>query len=589
MKACWTNRGDKKVEALKVALAMVFVGGVVMMAVSFALAQEEKTYTITLQKTAGIAQQVREVGNKKVLAEPHKVKEGEHIWQILREKGLLKGGNLPLLLSTLKELNSSLRDLDLIHPGQEILIPLKIVPIKGIAPLTRRPAHVKATIVELGGMKLENYTIQPGDSVIKVIMGKYNLPPARLYTEYLQLVRKLNPDIKDLNRVYPGQKIRLPIYSPEIVRKPIKKEEKPRQVALLKGNESPSPHVKDLKDIFLAIGEEWKDTGEHFIPLRSGGQIDLKASSFPLISFISGRRIILDAYHKLPDKVSRLIEQTWPSYRVVHLEKGDDLRKVLNEIFADAGYIRVLGQEQPLEMDGPVPISVTGDWVLVRANKPLEKGFRVVVLTLGHNGTSEGLTKPVISFLETVGIKIVTYPFAQSSPVASPPRVQEIPAGHDPRELVVTILRLRGFRFRENVEIPVMGNEKSDFNLVIKADLFLKVKGHEGIIDLSGLEKDVLSFLREHEFNVLQLAGKKDPEDVLASTLAFLGVPFERGVHTLVAPNGTYLPRVKVKVPGIVFADKERKAVFATPISLSAELKQFLAVQGFHVLRLRKW
>ncbi len=589
MKANWKEKRHRGAEALIVALAMVFVAVVITLGTSLALAQEEKTYTITLQKTAGIAEQVRTVGNKKVLAEPHKVKEGEHIWQILRKKGLLKRGNLPVLLSTLKELNSSLTDLDLIHPGQEILIPLKIVPIKGTAPLTHKPVQVKASIVELGGMKLENYTIQPGDSIIKVVMGKYNIPPARLYTEYLGLVRKLNPSIKDLNKVYPGQKIRLPIYSPEIVRKPIKKEERPKKIALLKGNESPSPHVKDLKNIFLAIGEEWKDTGEHFIPLRSGGQIDLKASSFPLITFITGRRIILDTYHKLPDEVSRLIEQTWLNYRVVHLENGDDLRKILNEIFSQAGYVQVLTQDQPLEMEGPVPISLTGDWVLVRSSKPLEKGFRIVVLTLRHNEASGTLSKPVMRFLETVGVKIVTYPPPQSNPVASSPRVEEIPSGHDPRELVVSILRLRGFKFRENVEIPVIGNEKSDFNLVIKADLFLKVKGHEGIIDLSGLEKDVLSFLHEHEFMVLQLAGEKDPEDVLAATLSFLGVPFERGLHTLVASNGRYQPRVKIKVPGIVFADKQRNAVFATSISLNRDLKQFLAVQGFHILPLVKW
>ena len=151
--------------------------------------------------------------------------------------------------------------------------------------------------------------------MIKVVLGKYNIPPARLYKEYLQLVRKLNPSIKNLNKIYPGQRIRLPIYSPQVVRKQIKRKA-PERVSLLKGNKLPSPYLKDLKYLFLAIGEEWKDTGEHFIPLRSGGQIDLKASSFPLITFLTGKHVILDAQDKLPEKVAKLIEQTWPIIRL---------------------------------------------------------------------------------------------------------------------------------------------------------------------------------------------------------------------------------------------------------------------------------
>jgi len=553
-------------------------------------AEEERTYTIELQKTAGIAQQIHRVGDKKVLAEPHKVREGEHIWQILREKGLLGKGNLSILLSTLKELNSSLSNLDLIHPGEEILIPLKIVPIKGSITSEPKPAQVKATVVELKGMKLENYTVQPGDSIIKVVMAKYKIPPARLYTEYLQLVRKLNPNIKDFNRIYPGQKIRLPIYSPQVVRKAIKKQPPKRMAMLRKGNEAPNAHLKDLKSLILSIGEEWKDTGEHFIPLRSGGQIDLKASSFPLITFLSGQRVVLDAYNKLPEKVSRLIEQTWPNYNVVHLHKDDSLRKILGEIFQLAGYPRILGQGEALDVGGPIPVSVSGSWILVRSEKPLKNGFRIVVVVLRSNNGAEQIADPLKNFLENIiGVKVVIYPPELNTQGVAPPEVNEILPGNDTRELVKTVFRLTRHRYRENVEIPVMGDEKSDFNLVIKADLFLKVKGHDGIIDLSGFENDILSFLREHEFEVLQLAGRNDPEELIADTLAFLGVPFDRGLHSLTAGTGESPLQVQIKLQGVVFADAERNAIFATPISLPTSLKQFLAQKGFRIMPLSKW
>ena len=547
--------------------------------------QEEKTYSISLQKTAGIKEEIRTIGDKKVLAEPHEVKEGEHLWQILREKGLLSKGNLATLLSVLKELNSSLSNLDLIHPGEKILIPLKIVPVKGIPSIKTPAAQVKTTIIELEGMKLENYTVQPGDSIIKVVMGKYNIPPARLYTEYLQLVRKLNPNIKDINRIYPGQKIRLPIYSPEVVRKPISKETA-RRPSLLEGNELPSPHLGELKNLFTAMGEEWTDTGEHFIPLRSGGQIDLKASSFPLINFLSGKRIILDPYDKLPERVCRLIEESWSNYSVVHLKKGEGLRKILHEIISRAGYPRVLGRGEALDLTGPVPVSVSGDWVVVRSEKPLHNGFNTIVLVLRGQEAGNNVSPALRGFLETMGIKVIVYPPAAPWTKKPTPKIDEIPVGKGAKNLVKAILRIQGYNFKENIEIPVMGNEKSDFNLVINTDIFLKTKDRDSVIDFTGLEKDIVSFLREHEFRVLELAGKTDPVSIVADTLSFLGVPFDKGLHSLSGTQGPGLPRIHIKLQGVVFADAEKNAVLATPIFLSPDLKQFLAQKGFRILPL---
>ena len=109
-----------------------------------------------------------------------------------------------------------------------------------------------------------------------------------LHNEYLSLVKKLNPSLEDLNTIYPGQVIRIPIYSPETVRKPIQAAVSPRPRERLpepaKAELKPNPFSLDLETLFLAMGEEWVNTGEHYIPLKSGGQIDLKAKSFPIIN-----------------------------------------------------------------------------------------------------------------------------------------------------------------------------------------------------------------------------------------------------------------------------------------------------------------
>ncbi len=220
------------VDHLKRAFGSVkgFSGGLLAFLVVFGLwaiswgEQAEETYTIDLVKSADLKEDIAKVDDQKVLTETHVVKQGEHLWQLLREKGLLDRKDLPEILSMLKRLNKDLQNLDMIQPGEKIIIPLKIVPLSGLARVERVEAPVKTTPEALRDLDLENYTVRPGDSLTRVVSNRYGMPSDYLYGEYLQAIKRLNPTIKDLNRIYPGQTIRLPIYSPQQVRSPIIKK-----------------------------------------------------------------------------------------------------------------------------------------------------------------------------------------------------------------------------------------------------------------------------------------------------------------------------------------------------------------------------
>jgi len=71
--------------------------------------------------------EIRKIDDKKFLIENYKVRNGDHIWRIFKERGLLKQRNLPELIAALKQLNASLTNLNLIRPGLILRIPLTIV------------------------------------------------------------------------------------------------------------------------------------------------------------------------------------------------------------------------------------------------------------------------------------------------------------------------------------------------------------------------------------------------------------------------------------------------------------------------------
>lgn len=98
-------------------------------------------------------------------------------------------------------------------------------------------------------LDLENYTVKSGDSLEQIVKGRYNIAQKDLYNEYLESIKRLNPSLEDLDSIYPGQTITLPIYSPQIGKVPIQATPP-----------APEPDYKTKKEKTPAIEPEKKIT-----------------------------------------------------------------------------------------------------------------------------------------------------------------------------------------------------------------------------------------------------------------------------------------------------------------------------------------
>ena len=552
----------------------------------------EETYSISLVQTAEVDKEIIEVDNKKVLTESYEIRKGDHVWQLLRERGLLKKNTLAETLHVLKTLNTSFQNLDLVHPGEKILIPLTIVPIDGLAlraEKTSKDTQVEeaepVSIENLKDINLEYYTIKPGDSLTKVIKGRYNVPLEDIEGEYLNLLKQLNPSIKDLDTVYPGQKVRLPIYSPQVVRKSIEapslSEPEPRK-------EIPVVDVNlkaHLRDIFTLMGEEWVETGEHFIPLRQGGQINLKAESYPIISLSNGTRVVIDLQHSLPEKMVDLIESSWENYRIFRLQENDDLRTAIDRILPLCNYAALYRLGQPLELGGDITIRLTADWIIEKRTVASEAPPQILMVNM-IDGPTERTPGFVIDFLANYRIEVIDYPPSEEAADDPIDGAEILSAGNEMSGLVETLLNLLGQRFAKDQEIPVYQSHASDFNLTIKADFLYNRQGVDYIIDLTGLGAEVITLLREHRFAVLSLAGEVDPTVVLTKTLDFAGANFDAESHAILAMNRPKTRNVEITLPGIKFRNHYGSPIFATQLDLPSGVGSVLSQQGYKILQL---
>jgi len=150
---------------------------------------------------------------KTLRTEEYVVKEGDWIAKILRQKGALSDHTLPQLLEVLRKLNASLQNMNMIQPGEKIVILVKVLPSEE-GEKTLRPGKRSAS-ASLKRPKSETYKVKRGDILSRVVMARYDLSAKQFSGEYLELFKKCNPSVENPDHILYGKVIRLPLYPPQ--------------------------------------------------------------------------------------------------------------------------------------------------------------------------------------------------------------------------------------------------------------------------------------------------------------------------------------------------------------------------------------
>ncbi len=618
------------------------------------------------------------VGGKKYVTQAYIVKKGDWISKLLRQRGVLEGrdlSELSELLKVIKDLNRSLPSLNLIQPGQEIIILAKAPPEKSLGakkpktasatattktPAVKTPSETKkpqpAVYQEL---RYEKYTVAPGDWLSSIVVARHNISLKTFFSEYLPLFKRANPSIKDPNNLNKGQVIILPLYPPQFaekrdtrtlisrlvtdaakpkpapatptstktasvskpsVSKPLPpkkttlpptavaaaKKPKPDPVTMENIDPAPpkmktlpaatgqtpgkpkkkvNPAVYHLGRIFSAMGEDWVQSGEHFIPLKSGTGVHFKATTFPMVNPQKSRWVIVDPSNTFPDKLAKLIGSTWDHYRVVHLKEEDDLKTAVGKVLKASGYPKVFEKGEPLELKGDVDLRVTGDWIVTLTEPGSGEKPSFVVINLIESDKPR-TPEPIKNYLAELGVKAIEYPPVRGQAPAKTYKIEKTQVGPNRSSLIETLLTMMGHPFSSQTEVHVYQDKAGDLRFVITADYYLKIKGKNSIIDLTGMSPQLRAYLADQGLRVLDLTTVGSPMDTVIKTLKFCDVTYNPGPHSFTATTGEKSRNVGMIIPGVVFSDRRGKKVLATQRELSDNLVAFLTRKGYRYLAL---
>lgn len=339
-----------------------------------------------------------------------------------------------------------------------------------------------------------------------------------------------------------------------------------------------------LSEIFHKMGGEWIQTGEHFISLKSGGQLNLDAKSYPLVNFKTGIMVIVDTHNSLPEEVVRVIRSNWNNYRFVHLNRDDNLRTALHKILNRCGFSNVLekGETYEFENNG-IRFSIKGDWIVIDTKNSLKNRPRVIVLNLKKENI---VPETIKRYIKGLNITVVNYP------------------GHNIHEakgeqplcwkwdgtfggLIEKLLALQGIAFKSHAKVPVYRNQRHDFNLTIVADLLFKIKGKDAIINFKSLCPETVTLLRENRYLVLPLSAEKNGLSIVKKALDFLSVKHTPpGPVSFKTEESSLANNLEMTLPGITFPDHNNHMILATTVPLPNAIMAFLWQKGYYVLTL---
>ena len=417
----------------------------------------------------------QDMGNR-IWCEPYIVQKDDSLPQLFQKKGEIIDENFEEFLQIFKRLNPSMKDIEAIRPGQQILIPLKklspelnletssriiTLPMVTISGNTLLPAKTKPKSEPkspVGGTGFTEYRIKPGDTLSQILNRHFGIKKMASFDEKLRLIRKINPDLDNINRIHSGQIIRMPIFDTA-------------------SDVSRLDHAGPLEKISSFLQAKLVRKGIFYFPTPGNADFKLDLAKFPLMEFSDGLRILFNPDQALTNDEQNVIHHFCSQLKIVEVSYDASYNEILERVLNVAPH---LNERIEKERQASAP-------ALLQAKSP-------------------------------------------SSSVLSTGRHVSV---HGRQQLIETLMQILGVSYTQNVEIsfPYAGVQISARSNWIQSD-----KGKPLLIDFGSFYGDAVQALEKAGFIVIQLPDAGSVYEGVSRLLNALAVSYS--MDTEIQVNG---------------------------------------------------
>ena len=468
--------------------------------------------------------------------------------------------------------------------------------------------HEQAGADEPIDLTVEECVLMPGEHLVNILRNTYNIPNHLIFNEYLNLIKEINPDIRDINNIKDYQTILIPLSLP-----PKNKEYRiiikdeggvPRTTPKIREQKKPSvPPPKSkrmlslekvnmnriiqegLSPLLLESGGILQQDGIHEFPDFEDSQLSLDTSIYPLIQFANNTTIILDYHNRLPVEIKDVIKSNWDNYKIVPYGENRGFESILDQLIKEMNFYKVIKHGEPLVIGQDVLIKIIPDWTIY----PDISSNKVFVLNLVYSPEQKTLTA-IRNYLIEHSVKLIDIDLFEEEGEESSPVNEDTEEETGLSELstmdftdklafVDGILDLAGQDYSQNMPISVYSRDNTGLALNITIDRTFVKNGKKHLIYLKNKPSKLLGILKKQGFPLLILASDEDAVTTIIKLLDFLNIRYKSPIIRFSASRTDQENKIRVNIPGIFFETAGNK-VLLTHLSLNPSLISFLEEKG---------
>ncbi len=475
-----------------------------------------------------------------ILCEPYIVQKNDWVSKLFRQKGEIAQKDYPKFISIFRRLNPYIRNIDLIRPGQYILIPLKRLKKDDLpgqsSGIVTIPFVTISKITEILNTHSTKYKTKKGDCVSILIARRFGAYGTESYKKGLELFKFINPAITDPNFIYTGQVIHIPDAS-------LRKQ--PWYYSLFDslGNtkravgpkdQPVAPEIQKVKigSPFLKtasiLNAKLLDKGTYYFPGKKEEKFELDLSKFPMLEFKDGTMIIFPRESQIKGPELSVLKSFWSDVNIVSIAPDASMEQILDSVF------NVIKKEPYVNRlsfsDHGVKTVVSARWI---TDKPYttEKKKRHVCITLIED-LSERTPESISRYMDQHSISIIDILVDNNEPKQKPEIIgQEIHIAENVisinptnrKVFVNDLVTAIGFNYAKNIKItfPYAGIQVEAIS-----NLVTTKNGSRLLIDFEDLYGDAITSIQKTGFDIIQVKKKDNPYTIIQNLLTGIGVSY---------------------------------------------------------------
>lgn len=525
------------------ALIVTLLGILVLSSQAFTA--QEDTAKLTFTKTA--------LAKKPLYT--YTVQKGDVVSAIVRKMPGITEKEIPLYYRMIKELNPEIDDLNKLREGQELILPgkpLTAASEKAGSPSTGKGPQPPST------EGTQAYQVKKGDTLIHIVHRELHIPSK---TQQMMLtIKSLNPSLKDANRIYVGQIIRLP--AGQVVAQvaagraksekeaakvtvktdqPVKIVGETEEVLLLpeerKTQDQQSREGKDaiilppaqrlavVKHIVSQMNGSMMMGGNYYLPVSNTEQLTIDCSIIPVVE-LDGQTIFLDQGNRSDSQLKKIIHERWSNLHLVKIDDKDDIIIVLKKILQNTKNHEISKSQKPLSAGSHPPMEVVVDWVINKKDLKSSDHSPTQGIRFVYEPNSV-LPRAIINYARKHSMVITEISpekglIGKPEEIYSLPPVKALPSAAA-RNLTLALLSYLHIDAEKDVDIKVFNITKDGFNLSIKADAVVERDGKKYIIFSRNLTPQFVNVLQKAGNVLIHISDQDNPSKTIETILRAFG------------------------------------------------------------------